>query len=179
MPAKKKVSNAKNKKVKSSGKIKKVKKVSEEIEEENEGGMDLDDAFGDDENVEYGKPKEKKVKKGMSEDEIEEDLEEAEEEISSINNVEPGEYILSNSKPISKVKKGDKIRIDGKEYEVDSHYVLIDHGTTKEMAIELFDSKSDKDYQLRYFDDQIETTMEFYELQEIMYIKKPFSKIDF
>ena len=54
---------------------------------------------------------------------------------------------------------------------------MIDHGTTKEMAIELFD-KNDKDYQLRYFNDQMESTMELYELQEIMFIKKPFNKIE-
>jgi len=71
----------------------------------------------------------------------------------------------------------DKIKVDDKEYEVDSHYVLIDHGTTKEIAIELFD-KNDKDFQLRYFDDQVESTLDFYELQEIMYLKRPVKKIE-
>ena len=76
---------------------------------------------------------------------------------------------IKSSKDISKIMKGDKIKVDGKEYEVDTHYVLIDHGNSKEMAIELFDSKTDKDYQFRYFDDRIEESLEFYELKEIMY----------
>lgn len=81
------------------------------------------------------------------------------------------------SKPIAKVKKGDKIKIDGKEYEVDAHYVLIDHSTTKEMAVELFD-KADKDYQLRYFDDQVEETLKFYELKMIVYDEIEFENIE-
>ncbi|MEK6928374.1 MAG: hypothetical protein AABW65_00250 [Nanoarchaeota archaeon] len=81
------------------------------------------------------------------------------------------------SKQISEIKKGNKVKIDGKDYEVDAHYVLIDHAGTKEMAIELFD-KEDKDYQLRYFSDQVEKTLELYELQEIIYVKKQFSKIE-
>ena len=67
--------------------------------------------------------------------------------------------------------------IDGNNCEVDTHYVLIDHGSTKEMAIELFDS-NEKDYQLRYFSDQVEVTLDLYELQEIMYFKKPMKKIE-
>jgi hypothetical protein len=54
----------------------------------------------------------------------------------------------------------------------------MDHGTCKEMAIEIFDPKADKDYQLRYFNDQMETTLDFYELDEILYNKKPFKKIE-
>ncbi len=84
---------------------------------------------------------------------------------------------ISASRPIVQLKKGDIVTVDGKLYEVDSHHVLIDHGSTKEMALEIFDPKTDKDYQLRYFDDQVETTLEFYELQEIMYIRKSFLKI--
>ncbi len=84
---------------------------------------------------------------------------------------------IKASKPISEIKKGDKIKIDGKSYEVDAHYVLIDHGSTKEMVIELFDS-SDKDYQLRYFNDQVNETLDFYELEEIIYEKKPFENIE-
>src|SRR3989344_3953628 len=115
--------------------VKKKKAVKKKEEESEDEGLDLDDAFSDDEDVTY-----------------------------------------AESKP-RKIRKGDKIKIDGKDYEVDEHYVLIDHGTTKEMAIELFD-KNDKDYQLRYFNDQMESTMELYELQEIMFIKKPFNKIE-
>ena len=74
-----------------------------------------------------------------------------------------------SGKKISGIKKGDKIKVDGKEYEVDDHYILIDHGGSKEMAIELFDPKTDKDYQIRYFDDQIEDSISFYELKDIVY----------
>jgi len=35
------------------------------------------------------------------------------------------------------VHPGDKIKVDGIEFEVDAHYVLIDHGKTKEMTIEI------------------------------------------
>ena len=73
------------------------------------------------------------------------------------------------SKPIEEIKKGDIIKIDGKPYEVDAHYVLIDHGNTKEMAIELFDKKSDKDYQLRYFSGQIKDSLRFFMLKEVVY----------
>ena len=149
-------------------------------EEESEGGLSLDDAFGDDEDVDYGKPKPFKAKK-KDEDEIEEEIEEAEEEMDEVNHANgvdsQQEITIKASKPIGKVKKGDKVRVDGRELEVDSHYVLIDHGSTKEMAIELFDSKTDKDYQLRYFDDQAESTMEFYELQEIIYVKRQCMKV--
>ena len=82
------------------------------------------------------------------------------------------------SKSVSQIKKGDKVKVDGLALEVDSQYVLIDHGKTKEMAIELFDSKTDKDYQLRYFSDQVETSMEFYELEEIVYNKKDAEKVE-
>ncbi|MEK6858626.1 MAG: hypothetical protein AABX53_01795 [Nanoarchaeota archaeon] len=88
---------------------------------------------------------------------------------------------VKKSKPIEKIQKGDVITIDGKKYEVDSHYVLIDHGATKEMCIELFDPKKpdgEGDYQLRYFNDQAEETLDFYELVKgVMYEKKVFEKI--
>ncbi len=92
--------------------------------------------------------------------------------------VEPtsDEVTVTASKPVTQVKKGDRVTVDGKAYIVDSHYVLIDHGSTKEMALELYDA-NDKDYQLRYFNDQVETTMEFYELQEILYVKKHVKEI--
>ena len=76
---------------------------------------------------------------------------------------------IKASKSIAQVKKGDKIKVDGKVLEVDAHYVFEDYKTTKEMLIELFDPKTDKDYQLRYFNDQIEETIKFYELKEIVY----------
>ena len=86
---------------------------------------------------------------------------------------------IKKSKPIEKIKKGDVVTVDGKKYEVDSHYVLIDHGTSKEMCIELFDTKTEIDYQLRYFNDQAEETLDFYELvKEVMYEKREMQKIE-
>jgi uncharacterized protein (UPF0128 family) len=85
---------------------------------------------------------------------------------------------IKASKPIGELAKGDKIKIDGKSYEVDAQVVLIEHPNNKEMGIELFDS-SDNDYQLRYFNDQAEETLEFYELVKgVMYQKKGFEKIE-
>ena len=128
--------------------------------------------------------KTKTLKKAGKDKKLESQIDKAEEAIDKINNEMNGGLDFSNpieikaSKPISNIKKGDKVKVDGKEYEVDSHYTLIDHGTTQEMAIELFDSKTDKDYQLRYFHDQGEATMEFYELQEIMYLKRVIAKVE-
>ena len=86
--------------------------------------------------------------------------------------------MAKHSKPIAQVKKGDFVTVDGVKYEVDAHYVLIDHGQVKEMAIELFDKK-DNDFQLRYFADQVEETLEFYELVGgVMYSKKEVKKIE-
>ncbi len=77
--------------------------------------------------------------------------------------------VIKASKPIASLKKGDIVSVDGKKLEVDAHYIFEDYKTTKEMLIELFDSKTDKDYQLRYFSDQVEDTLKFYELKEIVY----------
>ncbi len=77
--------------------------------------------------------------------------------------------VIKASKPIGNLKKGDFVVVDGKKLEVDAHYIFEDYKTTKEMLIELFDSKTDKDYQLRYFSDQVEDTLKFYELKEIVY----------
>ena len=120
----------------------------------------------------------KKKKEGkVTEKELSRELDEIEEKLEGADEVKR-DIKIKASKDISKVKKGDKIKVDGVEYEVDAHYVLIDHGTTKEMAIEIFD-KNDRDYQIRYFSDQAEATIDFYELQgEIMFVKKPFSKIE-
>jgi hypothetical protein len=88
------------------------------------------------------------------------------------------EIKIKGSKEIGELKKGDKIKVDGKEYEIDAHYIAIDHGTTKEMIMEIFDKKADKDYQLRYFSDQIERSMEFYKLEEIMYNRVEIKKVE-
>lgn len=115
--------------------------------------------------------------KGISEDELEEQIDGVEEALDDIEDESESRYQMKSSKPISQIKKGDKISIDGRSFEVDAHYVMMDHGSTKEMVIELFDNKTDRDYQLRYFDDQVESTLELYELQEILYVKRPFVKI--
>ncbi len=80
--------------------------------------------------------------------------------------------IKRQSKPIANLKKGDKVIVDSHALEVDSHYVFIKHKNTNEMIIELFNPKTDKEYQLRYFDDQVETSLEFYYLQgEFQYMR--------
>jgi hypothetical protein len=86
--------------------------------------------------------------------------------------------IIKGKKPITELKKGDKIKIDGKELDVDAQYILIDHGKTKEMAIDVFDKKTDKDFEIRYFDNNVENSLEFYELEEIVYNRKDIGKIE-
>ena len=89
---------------------------------------------------------------------------------------------IKKSKPIGKVKKGDVIKIDGKAHEVDQHYVLIDHGKTKEMAIEVFDPKATKEGegegQIRYFSDNLEKTLSFFVMKGIMYEQQEIKKIE-
>lgn len=166
-------------------KSKKAVKKTKPLEKEDE--MSVDDAFADDEDVEYAPSKPRKEKKRkLSEEEMEEEIEEAEEEEEEISKAMNGsdsdsaerEITFKTSKPIAKIKKGDRIKIDGAEYMVDSHDVMINHGSTKEMSIDIFDPKNDKDLQLRYFDDQVESTLDLYELKDIMYFKKPFKKIE-
>ncbi len=158
------------------------KKTIEKVEEEDEGGKSLDDAFADDGDVEYSEAKPRKIKKEVregviSEDELEREIDNIETKLNG-KKIESKEISIKASKPIGKIKKGDRIKIDGKEYLVDAHYVLIDHGNTKEMVIEIFDSKTDKDYQLRYFSDRVENSLELYELDEIIYNKKIANKIE-
>ena len=86
--------------------------------------------------------------------------------------------IVKKSKDISTLKKGDHVAVNGKKLEVDAHYVFEDYKTTKEMLVELFDPKTDKDYQLRYFSDQLEDTLKFYELKEIVYEEAEIDKIE-
>ena len=70
------------------------------------------------------------------------------------------EFQASVSKAVESLKTGSK-----------------DLQSVKEMAIEIFDG-DDRDYQLRYFNDQVDSTIEFYELKEILYVKKVFKKIE-
>lgn len=86
--------------------------------------------------------------------------------------------IVKQSKNISELKKGDHVTVNGKKLEVDAHYVFEDYKTTKEMLVELFDPKTDKDYQLRYFSDQVQETLKFYELKEIVYEETDIDKIE-
>jgi hypothetical protein len=80
--------------------------------------------------------------------------------------------IKKQSKPIANLKKGDKVVVDGHSLEVDEHYTFMEHRDTTEMIIELFNPETNKEYQLRYFDDQIESSLEFYYLQgEFQYLK--------
>jgi len=143
-----------------------------------EQGMSLDDAFADDEDVVYAESKPKKEKKKSKEEVDEEEEKEEEYEPLDLSDIEPVE--IKNSKPIEKLKKGDKLKVDGKELEVDAHYLLEDHKTTKEMIIELFD-KNEKDFQIRYFTGRIDVSPpEFYELvNEIIYEKRKMKKLEF
>ena len=86
--------------------------------------------------------------------------------------------ITKQSRPIESLKKGDFITVNGKKLEVDAQYVFEDYNTTKEMLIELFDPKTDKDYQIRYFNDQVKETLKFYELKEIVYDEVEIEKIE-
>lgn len=123
---------------------------------------------------------------GENKKELEHGLDDVEKEIkklgSIISDISSEDVVnrveIKGTKPISQLKKGDKIKVDGVEMQVDTHYVLMDHGRTKEMTIEVFNPKTDKDFQLRYFSDQVETSMEFYELQEIVYVRRPCKRVE-
>jgi len=80
---------------------------------------------------------------------------------------------IKQSKPITELRHGDKIKINSRELEVDANIILIDHDEeTKEMAVECFDPKTDEDFQLRYFTNNVENSLELYKLKnEFMYSK--------
>lgn len=81
--------------------------------------------------------------------------------------------IEKQSKPLGEIKEGDSIFINGKEMKVDKHYLFQDHKNTKEMIIEIFNPANDREYQVRYFDDQVETSIEVYELlEDFQYVKR-------
>ena len=79
---------------------------------------------------------------------------------------ETGLKIEKQSKPLGDLKEGDKFFINGKEMRVDKQYLFIDHKTMKEMIIEIFNEANEREYQVRYFSDQIESSIEIYELLE-------------
>jgi len=81
--------------------------------------------------------------------------------------------IERQSKNIRELDKGDSLWINGKEMKVDKQYLFQNHGDTKEMIIEIFNPENEREYQVRYFNDQIESSIEVYELQnDFQYIKR-------
>ena len=58
---------------------------------------------------------------------------------------------------------------------------MIDHGDTKEMAIEVFDPKAKEgegEGQIRYFSDNVEDTIGFFIMKEIVYESQEIEKIE-
>ncbi|MEA3248077.1 MAG: hypothetical protein U9Q73_00040 [Nanoarchaeota archaeon] len=81
--------------------------------------------------------------------------------------------ITKKSKPIGKLKEGDKIWINEKEMKVDKQFLLQDHGDTREMIIEVFNPENEREYQVRYFDDQVDSSIEVYELLgDFQYVRR-------
>ncbi|MEM4181661.1 MAG: hypothetical protein QXX68_00710 [Candidatus Pacearchaeota archaeon] len=80
--------------------------------------------------------------------------------------------IKKMSKPIEKISKGDFVFVDGHKLIVLDHFVFMEYKDTKEMIIELENEEKTKKYQLRYFNDQLETSIEFYYLMKnFQYVK--------
>lgn len=79
---------------------------------------------------------------------------------------EVGLKVEKKSKDIGKLGEGDKFFINGKEMRVDKQYLFQEHGKMKEMIIEIFNPANEREYQVRYFDDQVDTSIEIYELLE-------------
>jgi hypothetical protein len=81
--------------------------------------------------------------------------------------------VTKQSKNLLKVTEGDPIYINAKKMIVDKQFMFMDHGNTKEMIIEFYNPENDREYQLRFFDDQIESSLEVYELQgDFQYVKR-------
>ncbi len=81
--------------------------------------------------------------------------------------------IKKQSKQLAEIKEGNKIKINGKEMIVDKHFVFMEHGKTKEMIIEFYNPENEREYQLRYFNDQVESSIEIYELQnDFQYVRR-------
>jgi mannose-6-phosphate isomerase-like protein (cupin superfamily) len=74
--------------------------------------------------------------------------------------------IEKQSKKIVDLKKGDSLWINGKEMKIDNHFLFMAHKDTNEMIIEVYNPENEREYQVRYFDDQIETSIEVFELVE-------------
>ncbi len=81
--------------------------------------------------------------------------------------------VEKKSKAIVKLKEGDSFFINGKEMKVDKQFLLQEHGDMKEMVVEIFNPDNDREYQIRYFNDQIDSSIEVFELQnEFQYVKR-------
>ena len=81
--------------------------------------------------------------------------------------------IEKQSKDISNLEEGDKLWINGKEMKVDKQYLFQDHDEMKEMIIEVFNVENEREYQIRYFDDQVESSLEVYELvEDFQYVRR-------
>ncbi|MDH3353339.1 MAG: hypothetical protein OEL87_02740 [Nanoarchaeota archaeon] len=75
-----------------------------------------------------------------------------------------GLKIEKKSKGIEKLDSGDSLWINGKEMKVDKQFLFQNHGKMKEMIIEVFNPENEREYQVRYFDDQVDSSIEVYEL---------------
>ena len=78
--------------------------------------------------------------------------------------MEEGLKIEKKSKAISELGEGDKFFINGKEMKVDKQFLFQEHERMRELIIEIFNPENDREYQVRYFDDQVDTSIEVYEL---------------
>lgn len=87
--------------------------------------------------------------------------------------MDEGLKIEKQSKPLGELQQGDSLFLNGKEMKVDKQYLFQDHGDTKEMIIEVFNPANEREYQVRYFDDQVESSLEVYELQgDFQYVRR-------
>lgn len=81
--------------------------------------------------------------------------------------------IEKQGKPITKLEEGNKLWINGKEMTVDKQYLFMNHKDSKEMIIEVYNPENKREYQVRYFDDQVETSIEVYELVgDFQYVRR-------
>lgn len=84
-----------------------------------------------------------------------------------------GLEIKKKSKSLKELKNGDKIFVNEKEMIVDTNFVFMKHPNTTEMVIEFYNPENEREYQLRYFDDQEDTSVEIYELQgDFQYVRR-------
>jgi hypothetical protein len=81
--------------------------------------------------------------------------------------------IEKKSKALGKLTEGDKFFINGKEMKVDKQYLFQEHEKMKEWIIEIFNPANEREYQVRYFDDQVDSSIEIYELlEDFEYVKR-------